>query len=220
MQRITRMHAQLKERVLSACIFNGTSYEGEGVTPAYDYYTAFGVTKKQVGVDLTDATTDPFETLEEARQHIAVNAQDMMTEYQLVMFAGKSYFSKLIQHPIVQAAYQYYSSEQDPLRKRLGGNAINRTFSHKGLFIIEVINDYLDADKAVVMPWVSSNDDMFRLYFAPADDAAMANQPGQELTLLYKEDSFNRSYRLESETSVLAVPVKPEVIVHSTAVLV
>ena len=57
----------------------------------------------------------------------------------MVTICGSGFFTKLINHPKVQAAYTYYQSTQEPLRNRLGSNLPmgTRVFEHGGMKFVE-----------------------------------------------------------------------------------
>lgn len=214
MDRIKRSHALLKERAMVEAI-KGSSYVGpNGVGTVYNYYTEFGVSQPLAPVDFTNALVDPSETIETSvRAKITTAAQNEADEYVVVGICSPKWFSALINHPLVREAYKFYQSQQDPLRERLGGLGNYRSFSFKGVSYIEYTSGYITDGEAYFFPTGIS--DQFRLYYAPANDAALANEVGQELYLWFKQDDFNRKYKVESETSMLAVNTRPELVYKS-----
>ncbi|MCP3683201.1 MAG: hypothetical protein GY861_10975 [bacterium] len=209
MARIRSSHAQLKEKAMSLAL-QGFGLEGSAPGVNYDYATVFGQTQPLAPVDFSDLTTDPFDTLEAGvRVPIIENAQDgtgSNSNYDIVGICGRQYFSAAINHPEVEEAYKYYESRQEPLRRRLGmgdqGNSI-RLFEHKGIILIEDLSGNIPAGEAYFFP--KGMPEQFRMYVSPADDFEYANTAGQDLYLWYKEDDFNRAYKVESECSFLCV---------------
>ena len=215
MERCRRNQALTKERVMVEAI-KGNSYLGTGgVGTLYNYYTAFGETQATADVDFT-SSVDPSATIEtSARLPIASAAQDEAGGYEIVALCGTTWFSAFIAHAKVREAYSQYSSQQELLRERQGGNSIYREFTHKNVRYIEYPeNTSVPAGEAFIFPMGIA--EMFRIYYGPADDAMMANELGQELYLWYKEDQFNRQYKVESESSMLAVNTRPELVYKST----
>jgi hypothetical protein len=156
MGRIERSHALVKEKAFYAAI-KGDSFSPNWTQGQYDYATEFGVTGSvtTAPVDFTDLLTDPRETLETgARAHIIDNAQDNADAYQVIALVGRQYFSALISHPLVVDAYNGYASDSEPLRKRLGGNLINRSFETKGITYIEDISGQIATGDCYVMPMI------------------------------------------------------------------
>lgn len=224
MARIRSSQALLKEKAMALAI-QGIGFEGVAPGTNYDYYTVFNVTQQTADVDFTNLTTDPSSVIEEnARRHIIRNAQDgtdSHATYNIIALCGEDWFSAFIAHPEIEEAYKYYESQQEPLRKRLGmeneGDSV-RVFKHKGVTYIEDLSGNFPAAEAHILPM--NMPEMFRMYVSPADDLQYANTAGQELYLWYKEDDFNREYKVESESSFLCVCTRPELVVQSTGTFV
>jgi hypothetical protein len=213
MARIKRFHAQLKERAMVASIM-GTSWAPGDTDATYNYYTVWGLTQATAPVNFTTTTIDPRDVIEdEARTHIIDEAADNAGEYRIIAICSRKYFSALIAHPLVENAYQFYDSAQEPLRRRLGGDVINRMFESKGVLYIEDISGYFGTDDAYIMPL--GIEDMFKNHFAPADIAQTANDTAQELYLWYKQSDYFRDQKLESETSFISINARPELVVKS-----
>ena len=223
MARIRASQAQLNEKAMALAI-QGIGLEGKAPGINYTYATEFGQTQPLAPVDFTAKTVDPRDTLEKlARKPIIKGAQDgtdSHAAYNVVAFCGSDYFDALISHPLVVEAYAYFESKQEPLRKRLGmrseGDSV-RVFNTKGITYIEDISGNFPAAEAFIIPMGMAN--MFRKYVSPADDAAYANTMGQDLYLFYKEDQFNRQYKVESETSMLCVNTRLDITVKSVGKL-
>ncbi len=181
----------------------GKSWAPQDPTAQYNYFTEWGVTQHTANIDFTNVAIDPTDVLEaEARAYIIDNAGDNGNNYGIVVLASRKWFSALIAHPLVMNAYQYYSSTQEPLRRRLGQgaeNANNRMFVHKNVTYIEDISNYIPDGEAYILP--QGIDDMFQIHYAPADDVREANTPAQELYLWYKSSAYLREEKVESETS-------------------
>ena len=216
-KRIRISHEQLKEKAMLQAVM-GKSWSPEDPTAQYNYFTEWGVTQHTANIDFTDVALDPTDIIEaDARAFIIDNAGDNGNNYDIVVLASRKWFSALIKHPLVMNAYQYYSSQQEPLRRRLGQgaeNANNRSFEHKNVLYIEDISGYIPDGEAYILP--RGIDDMFQIHFAPADDVREANTPAEELYLWYKESAYHREQKVESETSFLTVNARPELVVRST----
>lgn len=211
LRRLRNYHANLKETAQVKAIM-GTSYAPEDATAQYNYYDVWGLTQTVVPVDFTDPTIDPADVIEsEARAEIIENSGINAGSYSIVALCGRKFFQGIINHPIIQSAYMFYQSGQEPLRLRLSGNVNNRMFEHKGVLYIEDIGGEVPTTEAYVFP--EGIDDMFQLHYAPADTIEEANQVAQELYLFYKESSYHRQRKLESETSFLAINTRPEAVV-------
>lgn len=215
MNRIERSHALVKEKAFYAAI-KGNSYSPDWTQGQYNYANEFGVAASvtTADVDFTDLLVDPREVLEkDARAHIIDKAQDNKDAYQVIALVGRQYFSALIQHPLVVDAYNSYASDSEPLRKRLGGNLINRSWESKGITYIEDISGEIATGDAWVIPMGIS--DMFQLHYSPADTIADANDTAQEMYVFMVSDG-HRTETVETETSMIAVNTRRELVVQST----
>ena len=217
MNRVRKSHSSLRESLMAKAI-QGIGKNAGGVGHDVNYYTAFGQTKTSINVDLSSADVDPSVVAETARRQIIKTAQDdkgSHASYYTIAICGEKYFSNLIANINIEEAYKYFSSEQDPLRRRLGmndeGDSV-RVFRYKGVTYIEDLSGNFPEDKAYMFP--QGMEEMFRTYYSPADDVEYANTKGQELYLWYKEDRFNRKHKVESESSMLCVNTRPELVIE------
>lgn len=216
-KRIRVSHEQLKEKAMVQAIM-GKSWSPQDPTAQYNYFTEWGVTQHTANINFTDVAVDPSDLIEkDARAYIIDNAGDNGNNYNIIVLASRKWFSALTAHPLIMNAYQYYSSTQEPLRRRLGmgsENANNRMFVHKNVTYIEDISGYIPDGEAYILP--QGIDDMFQIHYAPADDVREANTVAEELYLWYKSSAYLREEKVESETSFLTVNTRPELVVRST----
>lgn len=216
--RIAKSHAVLRERARYAAL-KGTSYAPGFPQAQYTYATEFGVSANvasTVTVDFTDDATDPRTTIEQdARQHIQKYAGNQADSYQVIAICGSSFFDGLKDHVLCREAYSSYSSDSEPLRKRLGGDVINRSWETEGI-------TYLEDFMGVQMGEIATGDcyilplgiaDMFQTHFAPADHKDYANKTAQEMYMFMKEGY--RYDKVETETSFLMVNTRPELVIHA-----
>lgn len=221
MNRLRASHAQLKEKAMAKAI-QGIGIDGEGSGNDYNYYTLFGVTEASADVDFTDPLINPADVIEEkARRVIIRNAQDgtdSNASYRVVAICGETWFSNFIGHSTVVEAYKYFpDKDQDLLRKRLGMTSEDdsvRVFKYNGVTYIEDLSGNIPAEEARILPMDVPN--MFRMYMSPADDLPeSAGETGLPLYLWYKENKFDRQYKVESECSFLCVNTRPELCIKS-----
>ena len=215
--RLAKSHAVLAERARYSAL-KGTSYSPNQKSSQYDYAALFEVSGKvsgQVEIDFSDANTDPRTTIEQkARQHIQTHAGDQSDAYQVIAICGSKFFDGLKDHPLTRAAYSSYSSDSEPLRRRLGGNVINRSWETEGITYLE---DFMGqsigeiaTDEVYFVPLGIA--DMFQSHYAPADHIDYANTEAQEMYLFVEETP--RTTQVQSETSFLTVNTRPELVVN------
>lgn len=221
MTRIRNSHAQLKEKGMALAI-QGIGLNGAGLGVDYNYFTEFGRTQELLPIDMSDAEVNPADEVEKARRTIIRNAKDgsdSHAAYRIVAICGEDWFSGFIAHPEVEEAYKYFAdNEQNLLRKRLGMNSEDdsvRVFKFKGVTYLEDLSGNFAVDEAYILP--ANQPDMFRQYISPMDDMLGDGEVGQDLYLWYKENTFDRQYKVESECAFLCVNTRPELVVKSVA---
>lgn len=214
MRRLRRAHANLFEKALITAMF-GASYAPGDANATYNWFTEWGVSQKDADINFTTATVNPADVIEkEARKHIIANAGDNADEYRIMALCSPTWFSGFISHPLIVDAYENYPSDQEPLRRRLGGDMINRIFTHQGVTYVEDISGYVTAGDAVIYP--EGIEGLIEVVYAPADTFADLNQPASEAYVWYKESDYLREAKVESEASFLVVNKRPELFVQST----
>lgn len=214
-KRIRQSHDKLR-RVAMYTALKGNTYAGGLTGSQYDknFAAVWGVAGDVFtgGIDFTNLTADPALYVEKnCREHITAQAQDDAGAYQVVALVGSGFFNAFVTHPLVEAAYSQYVSEQEPLRKRLGAdgneNAVGRIFSHKGTTYIEDVSGQIDRDDAYVLP---VGIDMFFIQYAPADTLDLANSVAEEMYIFMTTD--HRKSTIETETSFQVINTRPELV--------
>ena len=210
MDRIGRSHDRQRARAQYAAL-RGVSYAPNFPQAQYDYDTEFKVTIPTGTVDFTDAVVDPRATVEVlARRPIIDNAQDGAGQYRVIAIVGRGFFDALIAHPLVRDAYANYSSAQEPLRNRLGGDSVERIFTTDNVTYIE---DIFPADSGIgdleakFIPM--GIEDALVTHYAPADTIDHANTEAQEMYMFVVSDG-HRKEAVETETSFIVVNSRPE----------
>lgn len=213
MTQILRDAAKTKEKIFAEAVM-GRAYTGGGAAnSAYNWYTEWNVTQKSVPVDFASTTVSPAATVEqEARAYIIDEKQDGSTATRIVALCSREFFASLVNSPFVRQAYQYFQGTPNLLRDRLNGNMDVQVFEWNGVTYIEDIHGNIPAGEAYVLPMGIA--DMFQAHYAPADTPELANTVARELyTFMISE---HRTVSLQSEFSLLAVNVRPELIVRLT----
>jgi hypothetical protein len=227
-EHIQRSHARYIRNCMYHAITDNEVYAfdkaGNKLTSlAKNYSTVWGAARNTDAIDLTDAATDPFIALEAARKNIIDKAGDDADGYDVLYLVGSNQFSQIVSHPLVEAAYENYSSDQEPLRKRLNGNNNNRIFRHKGILVVEDISSRIDdvtggaTAKGYVIPL--GIPDLFSGAYGPADTIdAMNGDRIAEKGYLFMEEG-RRSVKIESEVAYMAMITRPELLTTVTTTL-
>ena len=212
--RIRQNHAVTIEAARAQAITQGTIYAPNG-TVAGNYYTTFGITRKEVDFVLGTSTTDVLAKSEEGLAHIQDNIRDGSVVNDVVVLCSPQFFGKLIAQSGVKEAYKYYSSTQEPLRQRLG-SGLYRRFVHGSVTYIEYRGSYngqalIPAGEAYMLPMGTS--DTFVSYFSPANKFDHVNTLGEEAYVWTFRDPKGAKIEIESEHNALHLVRRPACVV-------
>lgn len=83
-----------------------------------NYYTDFGITRKEVAFDLSNASVDVLAKAQEVVDHIQENILDGDIAENFIALCSPEFFDALIAQAGVKEAYKFYST-QEPLRNGL-----------------------------------------------------------------------------------------------------
>lgn len=213
--RIRQNHAVTMEAARAYAITNGAVYAPNG-TVVGNYYTSFGITRKEIDFVLGTATTDLTAKAEEGIGHIQDNIRDGSVVNEIMVLASPEFFTKLISHATVKEAYKYYTSTQEPLRQRLG-SGLYRRFVHGSVTYVEYRGSYngtrlIPAGDAYMLPGGTS--DTFVSYFSPANRFDMVNTLGEQAYVFSYNDPKGYKIELQSESNQLHLVRRPQCVVR------
>lgn len=216
-EHVQRSHARYIRDVQYEALVNNRVYaydkDGNQLTSlAKNYSTVWGAARNTGSFDLKNAAVDPFVGISAGRTNIIQNAGDDGDNYEVLLLVNTTAFDLIISHPLVQAAYENYPSEQEPLRRRLSGNRNNRTFRHKGVVVVEDISGKIVDTKGYMLPM--NFDGLTSAAYAPADTVEHVNTISQGSYLFMVEN--RRSTVIESEVSYMVAIQRPELITEFT----
>jgi hypothetical protein len=220
LNRIRRAHLGLQEVARAKLLEDGTVYAPNG-TVSVNYYTDFGVTRKEVDFVFGTSTTDIIGKIEEGIAYITDNRFDGTENITgFVAICSPEFFANLIKHPKVQTAYQYYSSTQEPLRMRLDGDLPKgtREFIHGGVRFVEYRGlkpdgtRYIPSGEARLLP--TGLTDIFSSFAAPALKMDLVNTVGMEAYVFQYNDAKGNGISFESEANIVHVCKRPQLIIR------
>lgn len=215
LKRVRMNHAITVEAARCFAITNGAIYAPNG-TVVGNYYTSFGVTRKEVDFVLGTTTTDVLAKGEEVVAHVQDNILSGEQVSSVAALCSPEFFSKLISQAGVKEAYKYYSSTQEPLRARLG-TGLHRRFVHGGIEYIEYRGQYngvrlIPAGDAYFMP--VGTVDTFITYYSPANKLSLANTLGEPAYVFSYRDPMDEKIVIQSEHNAVHLIRRPQVIVR------
>ena len=217
LERIRRNHAVTLEFARAQAITQGTVYAPNG-TISGNFYTEFGVTRKEIDFNLSVATTNILGKSEEGIAHIQDNIMSGESVSNIIVLCSPEFFSKLIDHASVKEAYKYYSSTQEPLRQRLG-TGIYRRFIHGSVEYIELRGSYngqrlIPANEAYMLP--QGTTDTFKTFFGPANRFSHVNTLGEQAYVWAFRNPTDTEITIQSESNFLNLIRRPQAVVKLT----
>lgn len=221
MERIRRDHAWTLETARAQIITAGTVYSPGG-TVSQDWNAEFGVTRLSVDFVLGTSTT---EILGKVEQGIA-KIQDNLLGASMtgtVVFCSPLFFSRLISHPTVKLAYQYFSANPNPMRERLGGPTdLHRQFDYAGTTFIEMRDNYngtfLFPDSTNGQAWmVPRGSDVFKTFYAPCEKFGLVNTLGEQVYMFEYASVKGDKIEIETESNFVNALYRPAVVVNFTS---
>lgn len=185
-------HGLTLEAARMQLITQGTVYAPRG-TVVTNYYTEFGITRVEEGIDLS-ASTDPRTAINNLKAAVRAGLTGGQAGQvrAFVALASDSFYNALLQNAYVTDALKYVDQGQAlSILLGNGGNAVNgldARFESVTLFGITWINagaaGYEDAEGNFV-PFIPEGDayilpvgvrDMFKTYYAPANRFSSVNR--------------------------------------------
>lgn len=216
---IRKSHAATLETARAKMITSGDIYAPNG-TVVGNVYTDFGVTRKQVAMDLTNAATDILGKQREIVDHIQDNIMSGETPSEIIALCSPSYFDAYISQAGVKEAYKFYTSTQEPLR-----NGNWSQFRHGDITLIRYNGKFKDASgvsqalipdgDAYYLPLDTS--DTFKTYFSPANKFDLANTLGEQAYIFEYADGKGSKIEIESESNLINILRRPQCVVRAAA---
>jgi hypothetical protein len=218
MERIRQNHAWTLEVARAQAITAATAYAPNN-TVTQNWNTEFGVTRLSVDFLLGTAGTEVIAKIEAGIAQIQDNANGVNFNG-TVTLCSPEFFAKLISHASVKTAYQYYTSTQEPMRQRLGGDTtLHREFIYGGTRFIEMRDTLagtrlIAATKAYMVP---TGTDRFKTYFSPANRFGLVNTLGEQVYMFETPALNGTKIDIESESNHISALLAPAMVVEFTS---
>ena len=221
LEDIRRKHAVTLEAARCYAITTGGIYAPNG-TVSGNFYTDFGVTRKEIAFDLSNAATDVLSKIREVVDHIQENILDGEIAENFVALCSPEFFDELVKQASVKEAYKFYSSTQEPLRNGLRDGRYAK-FEHGNVTFYRYIGSYKDAN-GVSQKLIPQNEayflpvgtmDTFITYFAPANKLEYVNTLGEKNYVFTYTDPKGAKVDIESEQNMLNLVRRPACVVRA-----
>lgn len=191
----------------------GVVNDSDGVTPIYDLYSVFGVTKEaDVNFDLDNASPADGAVRKQCSAVIRTIEDNLgsIPYTGIHGFCGSAFFDDLTAHPETRTAYERWNDGQ-MLRDRMA----RRTFAFGGIMFEEyrgVVDgvQYVDDDECHFFPTGSPG--LFDVAFAPGNFIGAANMLAEEVYARSVIDPADRWVDLYAQSNPLPYCTRPKVL--------
>lgn len=221
LERIRRNHAVTVEFARCYAITTGGIWAPNG-TVVGNFYTDFGVTRKEVAFDLANNAIDVLAKQREVIDHIQENILSGEVPNGIIALCSPEFFDAYIAQAGVKEAYKYFTSTQNPLRDGLRSGRY-ATFTHGDVTLYRYIGSYKDAagvtrklipaNEAYFMP--AGTADSFISYYSPANKLDLVNTLGEEAYVFSYRDPKGSKIEIESEHNAVHLIRRPQAIVRA-----
>lgn len=186
-----------------------------------DMFSEFGITQTTIALALGTSTTDVDSKIRQIKSAVAKNVLNGGAIGSIEVLVDPLTFDKLISHPNIKNAYQYYqNSGRQALRDDLSNYmayGIMDVFEHRGVRFVSYdatfnlpngSTEQAFADNTGIA-FAGGTRDLFRGYFAPSNKISAANQNGQEIYMTTKVDEDDEYVSFELESAPLYFCTRP-----------
>ena len=193
-----------------------------------DMFSEFGITQTSIDLALGTAATDVDSKFRQIKSAVAKNVLNGGAIGGVEFIVDPLTFDKLISHPNMKTAYQYYmNSGRQALRDDLSQYTkygIQDVFEHRGVRIVSYDATFNlptgSTEKAFAdntgIAFASGVRDLFRGYFAPSNKLSAANQNGQEIYMNTKVDEDDEYVEFTLESAPLYFCTRPASLIALT----
>lgn len=193
-----------------------------------DMFSEFGTTQTSIALALGTSTTDVDAKLRQLKSEISKNVLNGGAIGSIEVMVDPLTFDKLISHPNIKNAYQYYmNSGRQALRDDLSQYmpyGIMDVFEHRGIRFVSYdatfnlpngTTEQAFADNTGIA-FAGGTRDLFRGYYAPSNKLSAANTNGQELYMTTKVDEDDEYVEFTLETAPLYFCTRPKSLIALT----
>jgi len=228
MSRLLEAHALTKAIARMQLITTGTVYAPNGTMrqtygPTVNFYTEFGITRTEIGMDLA-SSTDPRAQVNEVIKSVRDKARDGGQYRRVVCLCSTSFYNALTLNAYVLDAVKYFP-QATSLAVLTGtqdqGSMLDSRYRSIDLFGIV----WIDAGEAgytneegTFVPMIPEGDayvfpmglrDLFKTYYAPAQKFATINRTAQGSYWFEYANDKDEIIEIESEQNFLNATMYP-----------
>lgn len=210
---IRRSHSATLEAARWYTLTTGLQYS-PSQTQSANFYSDFSITRKEKDMVLGTSTTDILANIQEVVADIQDRALTGDVINNFTCFCSPEFFLKLVQHPKVAAAFQFYSSTQEPLRNGFRSGRYER-FVYGQVTFISVRGGYgggrfIPAGDAYMIG--EGVPDAMQTIFTPAEKFDTVGTVADEIYVWAYRGERNDKIEFETQSSFVNALMRPQLI--------
>lgn len=190
---------------MRAGAFRGIVLDADGTTTLHNFYTIFGLTPPAVIYLDLDALTDLGELRGQfdAIKNGIRDGSGRLPIAGFVAVAGRGAYQALVNHPVVQAAYERWDEGRWRRDANSGG------FIWQGIEFIEYIGSAVADDEILFAPKAYG---IFRTVFTSPDEPELANTMGRPVYVVPQPQDTSKSWSAEVASFPLHYCTRPDLL--------
>lgn len=211
-EKIRKSYDRTWEVARFSTIVTGNQYAPNG-TISGNFYSDFGLTRKEVDFVLGTATTDVIAKCEEIIASFQASATEGQVITRVIALCSPAFFGKLIAHAKVTQSYLYQQigGNSNILQQRAGGMGLYRRFNFSNIEFVEI--PALTGDTLVPAgdAYFVAMDDMgsFKTFFSPAQRFGYIGTTAEPMYVWTQRAQNLKEISVEAECNFLNVLMKP-----------
>jgi len=187
----------------------GVTYDADGTSVIYNWYTEFGITPLAVAFDFTNAQSVKLKAAQVRRR--MEDGLGMTTYTGIRAFCGKNVFDSLMTSTEIRNAYDRYQE-----------SVFWRENQVRGQFVYGGVTWEEYRGQVGATPFIADSQvrfvpegvqDLFECYYGPADFVETVNTKGLPMYAKQEEMRFGKGIELHVQTNPLYVCTRPQVLV-------
>ncbi len=214
LKAIRMAHGATLETARWHTLTTGTQYSPNGTQSGVSFYSDFGITRKELDMVLGTSTIDLLSKIQEAVADIQDRALTGDVVNSFTCYCSPEFFQKLVNHPKLASAFQFYSSTQEPLRNGFRSGRYER-FVYGQVTFLAVRGGYNGqrfipaGDAYLVGEGVPA---AFQTIFTPSDKFDTVGTIAEELYVWSYRSERNDKIEFESSSSFINALMRPQLV--------
>jgi hypothetical protein len=195
----------------------GEVVDSDGVTPLFNSFNFFGITKKSIDFNLGNPTEEIPQKILNLKRHMEDHLRGETMQY-IRVFVGPTFYDKLIQHPKIKEIWLNWSGAPGRLASDL-----RKGFELEGVIFEEYRGIVPKPDGTGTLKFIEDNygiaipvgtRNTFKRFVAPADYTDTVNTLGKPYYAKQRPMEDDRGILLSGQSNTLPICLRPKLLIE------